>query len=45
MRVSVATVAEFVECVGPAYLAIVQGPQEEVASLEIDLAPRRLSGR
>ncbi len=39
MRVSVATVAEFVERVGPAYLDIVQGPPDEPASLEIDLAP------
>ena len=43
MRVSVATVAEFVERVGPAYLAIVQGPHEEVASLEDVLTQKVLA--
>src|SRR5437762_7685605 len=39
MRVSVATVAEFFERVGPAYVALVKEPLDELAALEIDLAP------
>src|SRR3712207_6590400 len=39
MRVSVATVAEFVQRVGPVYLALVNSAPDGTATLEIDLAP------